>query len=308
MADTLPVDDEEFGMEIRDAPPAHLLIKIQSFSKLSMHGVEKHESREFVTGNYKWKLIIYPNGRKCKNESDHICVYLSVADTDSLPAGWEINANYLSIFLHNQISDNYFCFRGKSRRFDAKNSKWEFSISKRMLTEASNGYLVDDTCTFGAEVFLNKTPAVIECLSLFDCKVSNFSKLKGVWNSEEFPAGGLQWKMKLFRNGTEDGKGESVSIFLECVESKSFAPHEKVKADFCIRIKNKLQPHDHVSKSSSNWFTSREDDWGFIHFIPTADMRDPSKGFIINDCCFLETQISVLDVVYTPKQLKGLAD
>ncbi|KAH6834981.1 hypothetical protein C2S53_019501 [Perilla frutescens var. hirtella] len=292
MAEMFPVDNEEFSMEISDAPPADLLIKIQRFSKLWMHGVEKHESSSFLAGNYKWKLIIYPNGRECKNDGDHISVYLSVADTDSLPAGWEISAN-LSIFLHNQISDNYFCFRGKARRFDAKNLKWGFSMSKRMLTEASNGFLVDDKCSFGAEVFLRQTHAIIECLSLLDWKISDFLQTKR--------------KMKLYPNGNKSAKGKCVSIFLECAELKSCVLQQKVKAHLIIRIKNKLPQH-HVAKSSSHWFTSRESDWGFTHFIRIADMCDPSKGFIINDCCFLETQISVLDVVYAPKQVKGLAD
>lgn len=302
MALLFPADEDEFGMEIRDAPPAHMLIKFQSFSKLSRHGVEKHESRDFVTGNYKWRLIIYPNGRESKNEGDHISVYLSVAEIDSLPADWEINAN-LSIFLHNQISNNYLCFRGKARRFDAKNLKWGFSISKRVLTQPSNGYLVDDECAFGAEVFLSKTTqAINECLSLHDWKIFDYSKLKGVWNSRYFLAGGLRWKMKLYPNGNGTGaEGKTVSIYLECAESKSFAPHEKVKADFCIRIRNNLPHHSHYYKSTSHWFTSDKDDWGFAAFMSISDMVDPDKGFIVNDSCYLETQITVLDVVYTPK-------
>lgn len=56
--------------------------------------------------------------------------------------------------------------------------------------------------------------------------------------------------MNLYPNGNEkkDAKGESVSIYLECVDSKTFGPQEKVEADFCIRIKSKLPPNVHASK------------------------------------------------------------
>ncbi|KAH6768218.1 hypothetical protein C2S51_013554 [Perilla frutescens var. frutescens] len=302
-------DEEEICMEIRDAPPAHLLIKILSFSKLS-----KHESREFVAGNYKWRLTIYPNGREREreNEGDHISVYLCVAeeDIDDTVGTWEVNAK-CSILLHNQISDNYFCYQGKTVRLDAMNSKWGVSISKRILRDPSNGYLVDDKFVFGAEVFVSEktTPppaaAAIDdqCLRLLDWKISDFSKLEGVWYSEVFRVGGLRWKLQLYPNGNNSGKGKSVSIYLVCVECKSFAPHEKVKANFCIRIRNNLPHHSHRYKFTSYLFKSGGEfrSWGFANFISISDMGDPSKGFIVNDCCFLDMEIYLQDVVFTPK-------
>ncbi|XP_057777980.1 uncharacterized protein LOC130996696 [Salvia miltiorrhiza] len=297
---TLPVDaDGEFGVEIRDDPPAHMLMKVQSFSKLWKHGIKKQESREFVAGNYKWRLIIYP-----QEGDDKISVYLSMAGTESLPVGWEVNAQ-CSILLRNEISNYYVCFRGKARRFDATSSRWGFSISKKMLNKFD--LIVADTCCFGAEVFLDPKALVNECLSLLDWKITNFSKLKGVWTSEEFPAGGLRWKVKLFPNGNRDAKSVSVSIYLECVEAMTFSPHEKVKADFCLCIRNKL-PHAHITRNTSHCFTAGENDWGFSNMIPISDMNDPSKGFLINDCCFLEAQLSVQDVVRTSKNVKGLDD
>ncbi|KAI3459822.1 hypothetical protein Pfo_016485 [Paulownia fortunei] len=294
----LPSDDEEFTMETRDASPAHFLIKIESFSLLSEYGIQKYESREFVAGDYKWRLIIYPDGQESENDDKHISVYLAMAGTSSLPVDWEVNAIF-SFFLLNQISDKYLCFRGKMRRFHAMIPKWGFSklISKKSLTDQSNGYLVDDNCVFGAEVFVNKSQRVIECVSLKitvpykrDWKISKFSELEDVWTSEEFSVGGHQWKIELYPNGNGSEKGRSVSMYLECVDSKSFAAHEKVKADFHLRIKNKLHKFSH-------WFTSSECDWGLPAFIPIADMRNPSKGFIVDDCCFLEIEISVQAVV-----------
>ncbi|GFP85247.1 math domain and coiled-coil domain-containing protein at3g58220 [Phtheirospermum japonicum] len=86
-------------METREASPAHLLIKIESFSLLEKHGIEKYKTREFESGEYKWRLIIYPNGH------DYVSVYLAIIDTSALPANWEVNASF-SICLFNHTPKN----------------------------------------------------------------------------------------------------------------------------------------------------------------------------------------------------------
>ncbi|KAH6778362.1 hypothetical protein C2S51_009674 [Perilla frutescens var. frutescens] len=298
----LAANDEEFSTETREASPANLVMKIESFSLLSDYGIKKYESREFVAGDYKWRLIIHPNGYESEKEGEHVSVYLSAAGTSSLPVDWEVHAIF-SIFLYNQISDNYLCFRGKARRFHAVNPKWGFAklISKKSLTDPTNGYLVDDNCVFGAEVFVIKSQRIIESLCLKrvtqpfkrEWEISPFSQLGAVWESEEFEAGDNHWKISLYLNGNGSAVGRCVSIFVECVDSKSFAPHEKVNAKICITIKNKLLHDNHHSKNFTNWFTSADDNRGYPEFIPIADMREPRKGFVVGDCFLLQIEISV---------------
>ncbi|KAK6116756.1 hypothetical protein DH2020_049489 [Rehmannia glutinosa] len=298
----LRTDCEDFTTETRDASPAHLLVKIESFSLLSECGLEKYESREFVAGDYKWRLIIYPDGHRSEREGKHVSVYLAMVGTSSLPVDWEINAVF-TIFLYNKIFDNYLCFRGKVRRFHAMQSEWGFSkmISKRSLTDESNGFLVDDKCVFGAEVFVIKSQRVVECVSLLkvpspykrDWKIEKFSKLRNVWTSEEFKTGDHKWKIFLYPDGDTEEKGRSVSIYLECVDSESFAPNEKVRADYCINLKNHIQSTE-KSLNGSDWFTSSSTSWGRSAFIPIAVMR---KDFIVDDCCSLHIEISVRAVV-----------
>ncbi|XP_012833004.1 PREDICTED: ubiquitin carboxyl-terminal hydrolase 12-like [Erythranthe guttata] len=190
-----PAIDEITNMETREAPPAHLLIKIESFSLLGTCGIDKYETREFVAGDYKWKLIIYFNGKDC----EYVSVNLAMADTSSdLPANWEVNVVF-SFFLYNQISGNYLS-----------------------SPDPSNGYLVNDNCVFGAEVFVVKKDAIIECVSLnninihykHDLKISDFSKLNERLFSEQFIAGGQKWKIILDPKGSGMGTGSHVSIFL----------------------------------------------------------------------------------------------
>ncbi|KAK4714102.1 hypothetical protein R3W88_020009 [Solanum pinnatisectum] len=52
-------EDEEVTVEVRDAPPGHYLLKIESFSLLSESGNDKFESNEFEAAGYKWKSATF---------------------------------------------------------------------------------------------------------------------------------------------------------------------------------------------------------------------------------------------------------
>jgi hypothetical protein len=96
------------------------------------------------------------------------------------------------------------CFHGEMLRspgFDKLMPLEEF-------TDASNGYVVDDTCVFGAEVFVCKerTKRKIERLVRVDhavmykqvWKVEHFSKLKSErYVSKPFNAGDQKWYLSL---------------------------------------------------------------------------------------------------------------
>lgn len=85
-------------------------------------------------------------------------------------------------------------------------TEWGFDklISHEALTDASNGYLVDDKCVFGAEVFVCKERSTGkgECLSMikdavagkYTWKKENFSKLDSeCYESNTFNAGNHKW-------------------------------------------------------------------------------------------------------------------
>ncbi|KAL8501616.1 hypothetical protein ACS0TY_020940 [Phlomoides rotata] len=299
-------DEEGFSVETRNFAPKHLLIKIESFSSLGWNGVEKYyESREFVAGDHKWKLTIHPDVQDIRRPftDSMVSVYLSSSVETTLPVGWEVNAMF-TFFLFNQIQDNYVSFRGKKMwRFHAMNPKWGFSklMSNQSLTDPSNGYLLHNKLVFGAEVYVIKSPPVIEHVSFprnAQCKVqvlviSHFSRLGHVWNSEEFTAGDHHWKVMLYPNGNGSAKCRGVSLYIEYVDC---GRHEKVMARICMRIKNKTESLSHT-KNFSEWFSSTQRNMGFPEFMSVADLQDPEKGYVVDDSCSLEIGISILALV-----------
>ncbi|KAL8048878.1 hypothetical protein ABFX02_07G095700 [Erythranthe guttata] len=286
------------SMETREASPNHCLVKIESFYK---SGIAKFETKEFVAGEYRWKLIIHPNGdNTVEKDKDYVSVYLAMANTSSLPASWEVNVVF-SIFLFDQISANYLCSLGITRRFLPMKSQWGFSkfISKKVMSEPSNGYLLDDTSVFGAEVFIvKKEAAAIECLSLrnFDIPykrdwiIPNFSKLEDIWESEEFYAGGEKWTVQLYPKGNGKGAGSHVGIFLQ------YHGSGKMQASYTICIKNQVSDQ-HVKRTTIDRMFPTNN-WGWPLFMELATINDPKKGFVVGDSCLVHIEISSLkDVV-----------
>ena len=98
----------------------------------------------------------------------------------------------------------------KERRFNGLKLEWGFDqfISHKAFNEASNGYLVEDTCVFGAEVFVKeRNIGKGECLSMekftysskYVWKVENFSKLDTRYEeSQVFGAGNHKWYQRFF--------------------------------------------------------------------------------------------------------------
>ncbi|KAL8048881.1 hypothetical protein ABFX02_07G096000 [Erythranthe guttata] len=295
--------DEFTSMETREASPSHFLIKIESFYN---NGIDKYETKEFVAGEYKWKLIIYPTGDNIVGkDSGYVSVYLAMADTSSLPANWEVNVVF-NIFLFNQISANYLCSLGRTIRFQPMKSEWGFSkfISKKIMSEPSNGYLVDDNCVFGAEVFVVKREAedVTQCFYLRDVgipfkrywMIPNFSKLgdKDIWKSQEFTAGCKKWMIKLYPKGNGEGAGSHVSIYLCKISTES------VVASYTVCIKNQDYRDLHKKRTlTDGFFTATTIGKGWPTYMEIATINNPNNGFLVNDTCLLHLEISSVEDV-----------
>ncbi|KAL3641558.1 hypothetical protein CASFOL_012373 [Castilleja foliolosa] len=306
----LQADEIEIEMETREASPAHFLVKIDSFSLLQKHGIQKLETMEFKSGEYKWRLVIYPNGHGTGNDhdkADYVSVSLTIMNTTALPSNWEVNATY-SIFLFNHVSDKYCYSLGRARRFHALNQEWGFEkfISKKDLTDPLNGYIVDDMCVFGAEVFVNENKAVTECMFLKsivdkdlpykrEFKISNFSTLKEEWSSEKLTFGGHEWMIYVYPNGNGEGAGQCLSIYLHHVVSNNCSSSERVRPCYTIRIKDQSNDHKHHQWTISDyWFSaSKHDGYGWASFIKLSSLNDPKNGFIVKDCCIIEIELAV---------------
>ncbi|XP_030475394.1 BTB/POZ and MATH domain-containing protein 3-like isoform X1 [Syzygium oleosum] len=308
-----PAFDDKQGAErmVSDAPPTHYVLKIQSYSLLSKNSVDKYESGVFQAGGYKWKMVLYPNGNKSKNVKEHVSLYLSMEETSSLPSGWEVRA-LVRFFLLDQDKDSYLTVQ------DAMRKEWRFHRMKldcgfdqflplKTFNDVQNGYLMDDTCMFGTEVFVTREKSTGKgenVLMVKDAigqkhgwKVDNFSKLdKEFSESKVFVAGNQKWKIRLYPDGKGNGLGGFVSLYLVLGDADTLPPGTKVYADFSLRIMDQLQGR-HISGKANHWFSASTEESGWARFISHATFYYPNTGTLVKDTCAVEAEVTVLGVV-----------
>ncbi|KAG5608564.1 hypothetical protein H5410_019845 [Solanum commersonii] len=286
---------------ITNSLPTRYLLKIESFSLLSENGISKYESNELESSGFNWKMIIHPNGDG--DGTGHISIYLAVIGTSLLDSVCEVNASF-SFLIFDQIHDNFTEWIGA---YNIK-TEWGFSkcISHKTFNDPSNGYLVDDKCIFGVDVYVIKNQGIGECMSLLkgtehykhEWKITEFTKLKNKVYSEEFTVGDYKWKFLLYPTGDIRQNGKNISVFLESVDAEGFDRQKRVQAKFGISLKNQIgDEHHKKSDNIANWYSAATKGWGWSSFMPCCEFNDPKKGFLIEDCCILEADVSVVGVV-----------
>ncbi|EOA39320.1 hypothetical protein CARUB_v10012359mg [Capsella rubella] len=122
---------------------------IKNFSSLQSEIVY---SDNFVVGDSKWRLRAYPKGSgEYKNKS--LSLFLSVADSESLPYGWKRHSKY-RLTVVNQTSEKLSKQIVGNAWFDQEGSDWGFRaiIHLTELADVNGGFVVNGEVKIVAEV------------------------------------------------------------------------------------------------------------------------------------------------------------
>ncbi|KAK3020837.1 hypothetical protein RJ639_045519 [Escallonia herrerae] len=220
ISSSLTHDHQLFGSGTDD-----YILKVEAFSRLPdmllALEVDAYGSGIFEAGGYKWRMHLYPDGDKIHDADGYVSLYLVLAEeANSLPMGWEIDVNF-RLFVHDQIRDRYYTIQdvnGKVRRFTEMKTQHGFAklISLATFRDNANGYLVCDTCLFGAEVFvIQNTKRARSCISM---EQSEYSSSPVSWKVHNFSKLNHGRILELFPRGDESHKGK-LSIYLHVVDS-----------------------------------------------------------------------------------------
>jgi len=126
----------------------------------------------------------------------------------------------------------------------------------------------------------------------FRFKVENFSSIKDSVLSEPCIIRNLPWKIMIMQRHTQtqDRNTKSVGYFLQCNgESESSAWSCHANAD--LRLLNQREGTK-FSRKIGHLFYSKENDWGFSHYMGWNDVQDPDKGYIKDDCVIFEVKVN----------------
>ncbi|XP_017648985.1 MATH domain and coiled-coil domain-containing protein At3g58270-like isoform X1 [Gossypium arboreum] len=125
--------------------------RIENFSTIQD---KKLCSENFTVDGNKWRFIIYPKG----DAVDHLSIYLGVADSSTLPAGW-IRYAHFGLAVIDQFDRELSITGVTTHVFNVNADNWGFP-SFLPLTELRNperGYLVNDACLVEAYVFTDRS-------------------------------------------------------------------------------------------------------------------------------------------------------
>ncbi|XP_071578520.1 speckle-type POZ protein-like [Temnothorax nylanderi] len=121
----------------------------------------------------------------------------------------------------------------------------------------------------------------------FRYTVRNISKMKDSQLSPAFYVRNLPWKIKVMPR--------SLGFYLQCngeSESTSWSCYAVAE----LRLLSCKEGQEPFSRKIQHLFNSKDNDWGFKHFITWQDVLDPDRGVIKDDSITLEVHV-VADAV-----------
>ncbi|XP_018335217.1 ubiquitin carboxyl-terminal hydrolase 7 isoform X2 [Agrilus planipennis] len=127
----------------------------------------------------------------------------------------------------------------------------------------------------------------------FRYTLPNFSKLKDSALSPPCYVRNLPWKIMIMPRSshTQDRMTQkSLGFFLQCngeSESSSWSCYAVAE----LRLLSVKPGVDPFTRKIQHLFYSKENDWGFSHFMSWNDVLDPEKGFIKDDTITLEVYV-----------------
>ncbi|AED93548.2 TRAF-like family protein [Arabidopsis thaliana] len=283
----------------RDDRPSDKILSITSFSIIRTRP-EPYESSVFEAVGYKWRLVLYVNGNEKDGGKDHVSLYAKIVETESLPVGWEVNVD-LKLFVYNGKLNKYLIVTdGTVKRYNNATKELGYGqlIPQSTFYDGNDGYREQDTGTFGAEIYIVKPAQQKEKVTfisnppdnVFTWKILHFSTLEDkVYQSNEFLVGDRYWKLGL------NPKGGLVPIFLYAQGFKANAVVTTTYAATNLRLKNQ-RSSNHVTTYTAYWYLIPSGLGLGVNTIPLSDVKDASKGYVVNDSIIIEVEMLTVSV------------
>ncbi|CAA7017211.1 unnamed protein product [Microthlaspi erraticum] len=294
---------------LREARPSSKIVTITRFSVIRER-FEPYESSVFEAAGYKWRLILYVTGNKADGGDNHISLYVRIEDTQSLPKGWEVDVD-LKLFVHNIRQRKYLTVTDEAvKRYNEANKEWGYGqlIPLSTFNNPNVGYIVQDTCSFGAEIFIVKPAEQQERVTfvsnppdnVFTWRVRRFSSLEDkFYYSSEFLVGDRYWRLGFNPKGTGDGRPHALPIFLYAQGFKPNAVATTTWGAVNLRLRHQLGS-SHKKAYSAAWYPIRPDyGVGVNNIILVKDLQG---GYLVNDSIVFEAEmvmVSVTNIVPT---------
>ncbi|CAK7338753.1 unnamed protein product [Dovyalis caffra] len=142
------------------------------------------------------------------------------------------------------------------------------------------------------------------------------------YETKDFEAGGYNWRMVLYPKGKKKEYGSRhISLFLAISEpagvslgwevnvAATFFVYDGIR-DRYLAVQDNWRFHKFKAESCWEWrclllkeenveycFDTPGQGWGFREFMLLSTLKDPSTGYLVNDCMIVEAQFGLISVV-----------
>ncbi|XP_026424394.1 uncharacterized protein LOC113320715 [Papaver somniferum] len=116
-------------------------------------------------------------------------------------------------------------------------------------------------------------------------RIENFSKLSKMHFSDTFSVGCHKWRLLMYPKGAIEG---NLSLYLCAVGFSNFP-----FVEFYLEVINQFDNSYTVRKGAHYKFTALDRARGFTSLMPLNELNGPRKGYIVEDSCIVEAEISM---------------
>ncbi|GAB4852779.1 hypothetical protein Ancab_016985 [Ancistrocladus abbreviatus] len=295
-------DENRIIRAARATEPMHLTFEVQAYQELvelydKAGGYKSIISTQFSTGHHSWALVIYPKG---KDVHDHISLYVKLLD--KIRGGKCVHASFKFFVLNNETEKYITIQDARTRSFNAGHREWGISeaISAKDFFDKSNGLLINDSCTFGVEVYVvDQTLIKTSRLSMMEEQTSrsytwpiyDLSTIRPSLFSPQFKIEDRSWKLEMYPRGHLTGQGKYLSLYFYLINRTDLVGGKKLYVDVQLKLKDQLGDGYH-EKNVGFWFDSEKDHGGPHDFLELAELNNPTKGYRLDDRVMIEAAIN----------------
>ncbi|XP_031383026.1 MATH domain and coiled-coil domain-containing protein At3g44800-like [Punica granatum] len=112
--------------------------------------------------------------------------------------------------------------------------------------------------------------------------------------SDVFTVGGCRWRILIFPKGNNS---DYFAIYLDVPDSATLPSGWAREVFMTFTMVNQHDQSRSTKKDTRHRFNAREVDWGFALYKPLTELRDRTKGFLINDAVIVKAEVEVQAVV-----------
>ncbi|CAJ2632164.1 unnamed protein product [Trifolium pratense] len=309
-----PVDAELFSPTIEEVMNCNTVGKFEELCSDNCSLVERPRKRSRKFNDLAFaafgRVLYFLKNGKVKDMNDKTCKELQVLWDELKKFKFDLTwlepqvqyALVLKSFVEKAIQveklmDNIVLLVLEMARLKAKLAFVEVNvvIERDLLkTKGIKEIDLDSELVSGSREFgeTEQEKSSVEKFEKFTWKVENFSRLKtGEVYSEPFVIGGYPWKICLLRDDVLDG---GLAIYLEAVETANMSEGWSRHVKFKLVVFNQLNTSMTITNDFGDCeFNASESYFGFDDFNKLDKLRDPNKGFMVDDACIVGAEVYV---------------